>query len=44
MQTDTLSAKVMYKVGDVVTTFLVAMGTVAFTWILAFLIVSLLDK
>lgn len=42
MQTDTVSTKVLDKLGDAASTLVVAMGTVTLIWILAFLIASLI--
>jgi hypothetical protein len=43
MQRDTLPTKFFDMVSNTVNTLLVALGTVTFIWILAFLIVSMIE-
>ena len=43
MQTNTLSAKFFDMVSNAVNTLMVALGTVTFIWILAFLIVAMIE-
>jgi len=43
MQTNTLSSKFFDMVSNAVNTLMVALGTVTFIWILAFLIVAMIE-